>query len=294
MRSPSFTTRSKSKKAGLVLFPFFILLFTFAAAAQRVAILTSDNSEQSNAVAESLSEALSTRLKVIDSDLSKAAFNSKKPTDPFNMTADESKRAGAAIGCDQLILIRAANQRRSAFGRAEYYEAYAVIYVVSSRTGRLIHWALHKTEAKVPAAAAKLLNDTTTVIADEIKAKIDVAAKAEVAEAPLSFMEEPPEANSPNAKNFIAPIPFRRIKPEYTADASFYEVTATVELMVDLDATGKILRTEIVRWAGYGLDESVERAVRQMNWRPAERNGKTLPMRFLLRYNFKKVDKEPL
>ncbi|MBK8302380.1 MAG: energy transducer TonB [Chloracidobacterium sp.] len=259
-----------------------------------MAIITPYNSDLSKVVAESLSEALSTRLKVIDSDLSRTAYNSKMPTDPFNMTADESKRSGAAIGCDQLILIRAANQRRSAFGRAEYYEAYAVIYVVSSRTGRLIHWALHKTEAKVPAAAAKLLNDTTTVIADEIKAKIDVAAKAEVAEAPLSFMEEPPEANSPNAKNFIAPIPFRRIKPEYTAEAAFYEVTATVELMVDLDEAGKILRTEIVRWAGYGLDESVERAVRQMNWRPAERNGKTLPMRFLLRYNFKKVDKEPL
>jgi hypothetical protein len=29
-----------------------------------------------------------------------------------------------------------------------------------------------------------------------------------------------------------------------------------------------------------------------MNWRPAERNGKTLPMRFLLRYNFKKAEQD--
>lgn len=294
MRSPSFTIRSKSKKAGLLLLPFSFFLFSFAAAAQRVAILTPGNSDLSKVVAESLSEALSTRLKVIDSDLSQAAFDSKKPTDPFNMTADEAKRAGAAIGCDQLIFVRAANQRRNASGRGEYYEAYAVIYVVSSRTGRLIHWALHKTEAKVPAVAAKLLNDTTPIIAAEIKIKIDAATKEEIGEPPMPFMEEPPEANSPIAKNFIAPIPFRRIKPEYTADAAFYEVTATVEIMVDLDEAGKILRTEIVRWAGYGLDESVERAVRQMNWRPAERNGKALPMRFLLRYNFRKVDKEPL
>ena len=62
--------------------------------------------------------------------------------------------------------------------------------------------------------------------------------------------------------------------------------------MVDLDANGNILRTDVVRWAGFGLDESVEKTVRSMNWRPAERNGKTLPMRFLVRYNFKKIEKD--
>lgn len=270
------------------------LIFSFPVSSQRVSVLSPDNAEQSKAVAESMSAALSTKLKIIDSDLSQAAFNSKKPTGPFNMTADESKRAGSAIGCDQLILIRAANQRRNASGRGDYYEAYAVIYVVSSRTGRLIHWALHKYEAKNAPTAAKFLDAATPAIADEIKAKIDSISRSEVAEPNVALMEEPPVPNSPEAKNFIAPIPFRRIKPEYTAEAAFYEVTATVEIMVDLDAAGKILRTEIVRWAGYGLDESVDRTVRQMNWRPAERNGKALPMRFLLRYNFKKVDKQPL
>ena len=42
------------------------------------------------------------------------------------------------------------------------------------------------------------------------------------------------------------------------------------------------------------LDESVDKTVRAMNWRPAERNGKSLPMRFLVRYNFKKIDKESI
>ena len=105
-------------------------------------------------------------------------------------------------------------------------------------------------------------------------------------------MEELPDDNSPAAKNFRAPIPYRRIKPEYTTDAYLYDIKATVDIMVDLGHNGSILRTEIVRWAGYGLDESVEKAVRSMKWRPAERNGKPLPMRFLLRYNFKKFGKE--
>jgi hypothetical protein len=65
-----------------------------------------------------------------------------------------------------------------------------------------------------------------------------------------------------------------------------------VEIVIDADASGRIMRTEITRWAGYGLDESVDKTVRAMNWRPAERNGKSLPMRFLVRYNFKKIDKE--
>jgi hypothetical protein len=50
--------------------------------------------------------------------------------------------------------------------------------------------------------------------------------------------------------------------------------------------------SKIVRWAGFGLEEAVERAVRSMNWRPAMRNGKALPMRVLLRYNFRKVEKD--
>jgi hypothetical protein len=69
-------------------------------------------------------------------------------------------------------------------------------------------------------------------------------------------------------------------------------VAATVDIEVDLDAAGQVLRTEIVRWAGFGLDEAVTTAVRAMNWRQAERSGKPLPIRFLLRYNFRKVDKE--
>ena len=71
-----------------------------------------------------------------------------------------------------------------------------------------------------------------------------------------------------------------------------YGVSGTVDIEADIDETGKISRTSIVRWAGYGLDESVERAVRTMNWRPAMRSGKPLPMRVLLRYNFTKIEKD--
>ena len=124
-----------------------------------------------------------------------------------------------------------------------------------------------------------------------VDAAIAKAYKAEIDEPPLPPMEEPPDAASPLAKGFRAPIPFRRIKPDYTEIAALFDVAATVEITVDLDAAGTILRTEITRSAGYGLDEAVEKAVRTMNWLAASRDGKPLAMRFLLRYNFKKVDK---
>ena len=93
-------------------------------------------------------------------------------------------------------------------------------------------------------------------------------------------------------KTFDRLCHIERISPEYTAIADFYNVEATVDISVDIDSDGKILHTEIVRWAGYALDESVTEAVRKMNWRPAERKGKFLPMRILLRYNFKDIEDE--
>jgi hypothetical protein len=292
----------KSKKASvnaavsLKISCLYLLLLTFAFVSplysQRVAILTPDRSETSRSFSERLGSRVAERLRVLDTDLAESAYFSVSPEAPFNLTIGEVKRIGAAIGCDAFILLRSANQRRSAFGRKEYYEAYAFIYVVSSRTGRLIRWMLPSYEAARPEQADKQLNDAILLLSREISAAIESAVKREINEPAPPAIEEVPEENSPLAKNFRPPVPYLRIKPEYTSAAAFYEITATVESLVDLDAAGEIKRLEIVRWAGFGLDESVEASIRKMNWRPAMRNGKPLPMRFLLRYNFKKLEKD--
>ena len=276
----------------LYFLPFAFLLFASAAFGQRVAVLTPDHAESSRQFAEKLETQLSEKLNVLDDSLSEAAYLSVSPATPFNLTTDESKRIGSAIGCDSFILIRSTTQRRSAYKREEYYDAYAVIYVVSSRTGRLVFWKLQSFEAAKPDKAANMLADSVDSLSSEIARKLHLAIKTELNEPTPLKMEEVPDADSAAAKNFRAPIPYRRVKPEYTEQAALYDVAATVDLVVDTDEKGTILRTEIVRWAGFGLDESVEKTVRSMNWRPAERNGKSLPMRFLLRYNFKKIEKE--
>jgi len=255
-------------------------------------MLTPDKAESSRQFAERLENVLSQKLNILDDSLSETAYLSVSPATPFNLTIDESKRVGSAIGCDSFILIRSATQRRSSSAKDEYYDAFAVIYVVSARTGRLVFWKLASFESPKPDKAAKLLVDAVPSLASEIADSLHAAIKSELTEPAPVAMEEVPDADSPAAKNFRAPIPYRRVKPEYTAQAGLYDVTATVDLVVDTDEKGTILRTEIVRWAGYGLDESVDKTVRSMNWRPAERNGKSLPMRFLLRYNFRKIEKE--
>ena len=255
--------------------------------AQTVALLTPDKTAASRSFAEALGERLDPKFKVLDDSLAESAYLSVSPDTPFNLTTGQSKRIGTTIGCDVFFLIKSETQRRSAFQRAEYYESYAVMYAVSSRTGRLIFWKLQKFEAPKPGVSAQLLTASVPDLADEIGAKLKAAIKLEFSGPDLPSFEEVP--NETADKDFRSPVPYRRLKPEYTLQASLYDVKATVDMMVYLDERGAIADTELVRWAGFGLDESVEQNIRSMNWRPAMRSGKPVAMKFLVRYNFKKV-----
>jgi TonB family protein len=189
------------------------------------------------------------------------------------------------------LLVRADTLRRYSFEKKDFYESYAVVYAVSSRTGRLVFWKLINAETETAEKSERKLPDSINDLSAELSDKLKVVAKEESNEKPAVKLEELPAENSPEAKNFRPPLPYQRVKPEYTRIANFYSAEATVDIEVDVDENGKILKTEIVRWAGFGLDESVSETVRKMQWRAASRDGKTLPFRVLLRYNFKKIDR---
>lgn len=265
---------------------------TTAANAQTIAVMT-PGSNVRGTYAEILADELSQGFTVLDDSLVAAAYSAVRPADPFNMTSDEAKTAAAAIGCDLLVLIRTETQRRTSFEKPEYYESTAAIYVIGSRSGSLRYWTIRSSEAASPLESEAKLRASGMTFAREFTKAVKDSHKLDLADVRPAGIPEPPFPGTPEAKGFVAPIPFKRIKPEYTATAYLYSVTATVEILVDLDSAGNITRTEIVRWAGYGLEQSVETAVRAMNWRPAERNGKALPMRVLLRYNFKKTEVMP-
>jgi TonB family protein len=275
-----------------VFFCVLIFCFQFKVFSQmKVAVLAPDENPRSRDFAGKLEKGLSTEFRILDGSMAEAAFASSVKERPFNMTTGEAQNAGAAIGCHYFLLVRADLQRRSAFKREEFYEAFAVVYAESTKTGRLVFWALESFDDDRADGAEKKLSASAAALAGRIAARIKEDARRTEPPA-LTSIEEVPGPDAPEAKNLRPPLPFRRISPVYTATADYYNVEATVDILVDIGADGEVLNAEIVRWAGYGLDESVEEAVRKMNWRPADRNGKTLAMRVLLRYNFKDIEDE--
>jgi TonB family protein len=260
--------------------------------AQKLAILTPEKTGQNVQFVSELENSLGKKLTVLDNDLSESAYRSVNPETPFNMLSETARNIGAVIGCDYYLLIRSGNQRRTSLEKSSYFEAFAAVFVVSSRTGRLVFWRLQKFEAPTPAGADVLLSNSVDGLAVEITGKLKAVMVGELAEKPVRKLEEIPAEGTPEAKSFRPPMPYKRVKPEYTSTAYLYGVAATVDVQLDVDESGNILHLEIVRWAGYGLDEAVTEAIRKMNWRAGERNGKSLPVRVLLRYNFKKIEKE--
>ena len=269
---------------------FFVLaLIAVPISAQRIAILTPENKGRDLDYAARLAERLSGSIKVLDRSLSEAAFRSVTIASVFNMTAAEARAAAAVMGCDRFLLVRTGAHRRTSLSRSDYYESFAFLYLVDGRTGSLISWIRKSFDADTQLKADAALADSVDAAARELSAGVNVAT---FVTAPGTPIEEVPLEGSPAAVNLKPPIPYRRIKPEYTATAFLYDVRATIDVEADIAADGAVLGTRIVRWAGFGLEDSVDAAVRAMNWRPAMRNGRVLPMRVLLRYNFTKVNKD--
>ena len=255
--------------------------------AQKIALITPEKNPNSEKIASRFAE----RFNVIDTDLVEMAVKSQSFENIFNLSIEESKILGKAIGCDFFIILKSENLRRTSFAKPVYFESYLTVYLVSSRTGRLVFWTLKSFESETANVADKELFGSIGELASELNQQINTAKQSELSEVSLPNIEELPDENSPDAKNFKSPLPFKRLRPAYTQTANLYSIAATVDAEVDLDETGKITRIEITRWAGYGLEESVRETIQKMNWRPASRNGKTLPIRVLLRYNFKKIEK---
>ncbi len=101
----------------------------------------------------------------------------------------------------------------------------------------------------------------------------------------------PDDEKAATAEGLQLPRPYRRLQPPYSTSAAMSDVEAVVDILVDLDKNGEVVHTEIARWAGFDLDEAVIKTVRQLHFFPAMRNGTPIPLRVLLRYNFRKPPK---
>lgn len=212
----------------------------------------------------------------------------------LNLSLEEARDLGAAVGCDFLVMGDAQTLRRSAFGRADYFESYAALFFVSARTGRLLWWEQPSAEAATAQEAERAmlaeLNRRTARYAARLSATraAERVEKLSVLERDTPVIADVPEADSAEAAHLRAPRPYRRLQPKYPDTAARMAAEATVDVLVEIDAAGEVGNVEIVRWAGYGLDEAVVATVRQLHFFPALRDRVPVPMRVLLRYNFRK------
>jgi TonB family protein len=272
----------------------------------RIAVLDFGDSPTGRRVAEKLAQGFSQpqtsadKFQMIDRDRSRAAAAGVGYQGSLNMTLQEAVDLGSAIGCDFLFTGVAETLRRSPSNGPPYFESYAAIYLVGARTGRLILWERPAVKQATPQEAERSLleklsagNAVSRYTSEIYRAlELERAERAQTIETPAPIIEEAPDEKAPAANGLQLPRPFRRLRPPYSQTAAEAEVEATVDVLVDLDSRGEISRIEIARWAGYDLDESVVRTVRQMHFFPALREGVAIPMRVLLRYNFRKPSKQ--
>ena len=253
------------------------------------------------------SETLAARLRhegsllILDRDQVRAAARGAGYTGSINLSLNEARDLGAALGCDFFVLGDAQTLRRSPSSGPVYFESYASIFLVSARTGRLIRWDRPNFQADQPAAAEQsLLSELSgfemqhRLSQASLRAQEDERGERELKpiDQQIPILEAAPDDDkSAAAEGLRLPRPYRRLIPPYPEAAARAEAEATVDVLVDLDASGEVTRVEVARWAGFGLDETTVDTVRRLHFFPAMRNGVALPIRVLLRYNFRKPPK---
>ena len=257
----------------------------------------------STAIAKQATDTFRTKLRatgditLVDSDLSRAAAKGIGYTGSLNLTVSEARDLGAALASEFYILGDAQTLRRSSFEAPVYYESYCSIFLVSARTGRLLLWERPSFERPLATAAEGKLSQ---YLADDALSRrlLDIIKKTRDEErmqrtvltaSPEAVIEEAPEdEKAAEVQGIRTPRPYRRLRPEYPQTAARADAEATVDVVVDVAADGEVGDVQIVRWAGFGLDESTIATVRQLHFFPAMKNGTPIPMRVLLRYNFRK------
>jgi TonB family protein len=267
-----------------------------------VAVLDFADSTAGRLASEKLSTTLRQqgRLILLDRDQARAAARGAGYEGAISLTLSEARDLGSALGSDFFVLGDAQTLRRSPSTGPVYFESYASIFLVSARTGRLIRWERPSYRAATPAAAEQALlgylgsgNIDPPYTISIHRAQEDERGERELTTADdVPIIEAAPDDDKlAAAEGLRLPRPYRRLIPPYPESAAMAEVEATVDVLVDLDAEGEVTRVEVERWAGFGLDESTVDTVRRLHFFPAKRNGVAIPIRVLLRYNFRKPPK---
>src|SRR5689334_2682276 len=257
----------------------------------------SDHEQMESALVDVIAK--DSRAVLIEQSIVRPALTGVGYAGSINLTKDEARKIGAAIGCDFFLIGKAEEITRSVREGESHEEAFAGVMIVNGRTGALASFDFLSSKAGSKEEALQSL-----ITRVQVRAAAYVDQMSEINQTPTKLgsinhqpsdrdswelVEDIPEAESSRADGFNPPEFLNRMKPEYTSDAETADITATVEAMVVFGATGEIRGVEITRWAGFGLDESSARAIRELKFKPATRDGAPINVRALIRYNFRRV-----
>ena len=299
------TKRRKKHKCSAKSFVIFALLCGVAnvqaQTSQRplVSVLDFGATPIGKAAAETLRDRFrsSGELVVGDADLGRAAAKGIGYSGSLNLSLTEARDLGAALATEFYVIGDAQTLRRSSFQSPVYFESYCSIFLISTRTGRLLLWdrpGFENNEATLAEARLSqyLSADALTrrLVATIRKAHEDerVQRKMPTPTTEALIEDAPEDEKAAEIQGVRLPRPYRRLRPEYPETAARADAEATVDVAVDVGADGEVGEVQIIRWAGFGLDETTVATVRQLHFFPAMKNGTPIPVRVLLRYNFRK------
>ena len=113
-------------------------------------------------------------------------------------------------------------------------------------------------------------------------------APANVARAQMDQPLPPPPGPAPAAPKLTkAPAVTKNVDPEYPPEAFAAGLAGDVTLALDLDATGHVTAATVTKGAGHGFDEAAVAAAKQMEFSPAEVDGKPSPIRIEFTQHFR-------
>ena len=263
----------------------------------KVTVENARSTQLENALVEALRR--DQRVSVIDDSLVRPAVSGIGYDGSINMSKDEARKLGAAIGCDFFIVGKTEALSRSDHENESHEEAYAAIMIVDGRSGALQVFDFVSSKAATRenaiSAVLKNLNERTPSYIDQM---IHAGASATPTQLEATSNSEPknrepieniPADGSRSAAGFTPPEFLNRVRPEYPPQADLADITATVEAMAVFKSNGQVGNIEITRWAGFGLEESSERAIRQLKFKSATRDGRPINVRALIQYNFRRA-----
>lgn len=268
---------------------------TYAQSPVRLAVVDftgDDRGEIASLLRSAARESSSPPFELIDDQLVKIAVRGAGYDSSLNMSRDEARALGQSLGCDFYFLGKVIVTRRAVSSEQFHFEALSGLFLVETRTGKLLIFSFDSAKAGSGLEAYNRLKDSIGNQCGRFASAIASARQKHAAEIENIEMAMPPLvevfSDEISAQGIRQPVFYQRLKPAYTEQADLAGITATVELDAVFGEDGKVGQVEVLRWAGFGLDESAIATVRQLGFKPANRDGKNVTIRGLVRYNFRR------